>query len=280
MCTLILGLGVLGPGSLLLGANRDENPLRPSDDPRILVFEPRVVGGRDRVSGGTWLAVRVGSPRGADAPATPWFVAALLNRRPLPRDMRDPSTLRSRGLLCLDVAGANTATYSFLDAALLLVRDAAYGHCTLVGAGVHGEAWALHAGGVDPVARPIARGWHVITHKELDDPSEPRTRWVLEALQKAAFAGGGSAATRAGAESPAHRDVDGAVELLAGILRTHGDGERPDVCLHRDVFPTVSSSILVLGVPGQERYLHASGPPCIAAYRDYTPLLKGESTPT
>src|SRR5437867_13431926 len=97
MCTLILGLGVLGPGSLLLGANRDESPERPSADPGVLFRSPRVVGGRDLVSGGTWLAVREAR-----------FVTAAMNRRPVVGDTRAPATLRSRGWVCSD-AGARGA---------------------------------------------------------------------------------------------------------------------------------------------------------------------------
>src|SRR5689334_2133259 len=135
MCTLILGLGILGPGSLLLGANRDESPARPSTDPIVLVEAPRVVvGGRDLVSGGTWLAIREAR-----------FVTALLNRRPAAGDARDPATFRSRGLLCLDAAAAGDEG-ARLDVVRGLLRRDSFAPCTLVGLGVDGEAWALAAG--------------------------------------------------------------------------------------------------------------------------------------
>src|SRR6185503_2028134 len=145
MCTLILGLGILGPGSLLVGANRDESPARPAADPAVLMESPRVVGGRDLVSGGTWLAIREGA-----------FVTALMNRRPAAGDHRDPKTLVSRGLLCLDAASATSP----LDGALSLVKRGSYAPCTLVGVGVDGEAWTLRAGPEEPAVTPIARGWH------------------------------------------------------------------------------------------------------------------------
>jgi hypothetical protein len=256
MCTLILGLGILGPGSLLLGANRDESPDRPSADPSMLSERPWVVGGRDLVSGGTWLAVREAR-----------FVTALMNRRPVPGDERDVMTLRSRGLLCLEVAcSTSDQSASFLDRALALLRRDSYAHCTLVGVGVDGEAWALHAGAGpgDPATTPVARGWHVITHQDLDDPAEPRTRWLMRRLE---------------GEMP--RSVEEAVELMMGLLRAHGDeqGGAPPVCLHREIFPTVSSSIVALGVAGRERYLHAPGPPCTTEYRDFTPILSQRRKP-
>ncbi|HEX3113322.1 MAG TPA: NRDE family protein, partial [Candidatus Eisenbacteria bacterium] len=85
MCTLLIGIDVLGPGTAVLGANRDESPERATQGPGILVASPRVIGGRDLVAGGTWLAIR-------DAR----FVTALMNRRPHPGDPTD--ALRSRGL--------------------------------------------------------------------------------------------------------------------------------------------------------------------------------------
>src|SRR6185295_4489059 len=226
MCTLILGLGILGPGSLLVGANRDESPARPAADPAVLMESPRVVGGRDLVSGGTWLAIREGA-----------FVTALMNRRPLPGDSRDPATFRSRGLLCLEAAGSGGN--SRLDAALQLVRRDAFAPCTLVGVGVDGEAWALEAGAGEPRVQAIPRGWHVITHCNVDDAGEPRTKWILEDI----------AEKRPGS-------VDEALDLMAGYLRWHGSDDRPAVCLHRDVFPTVSSTLIALGVPNLS-YRHA-----------------------
>jgi len=245
VCTLILGVEIMGENTLLIGANRDESPERPASGPEVLLPEPRVVGGRDLEAGGTWLAVREGR-----------FVTALMNRRPDPADGRDPATFRSRGLLCLETASA--PGLSFLDVALESFRRHAYGHCTLVGVGVDGEAWWIHGGrnGSLPVARPVARGWHVITHADLDDPKEPRTHALLSAL---------------GDRIPA--DVDAAVEKMAGLLRHHGEDGAPPVCLHRDRFPTVSSSILALGALGPPRYLHAPGPPCTTPYEDCSALL-------
>ena len=67
MCTLILGIDVAGPDTVIAGANRDEDPARPSDPPGVLVASPRVVGGRDRRAGGTWLALREGRLSGLDS---------------------------------------------------------------------------------------------------------------------------------------------------------------------------------------------------------------------
>jgi hypothetical protein len=178
--------------------------------------------------------------------------------------------------LCLDVAaaagagdasrggdsggapGADAPADSYLDFAMRLVKRGSYAPCTLVGVGIDGEAWALRAGSGEPHVQPIARGWHVITHREVDDRTEPRTAWLLEEIQ-------GKLPT----------SVDEALDMMAAYLRSHGEGGRPPVCLHRERFPTVSSSLLALGVAGGPRYLHAPGPPCVTAYADRTGLLGG-----
>lgn len=57
MCTLIVGRDILMPGSMLIAANRDEDPMHPSDEPRHLLEHPLTAGGRDRRFSGTWFAV-------------------------------------------------------------------------------------------------------------------------------------------------------------------------------------------------------------------------------
>jgi hypothetical protein len=274
MCTLIAGVEVLGPRTLVLGANRDESPERATSEPAVLIERPRVVGGRDLVAGGTWLAIREAR-----------FVTALMNRRPkvdLGETGEDPP--RSRGLLCLDAAAAGPAIDAphtidpgsgdphpaHLHAALALIGRARYAACTLVGLSVDEPSWVVLAeAGAATATRMLAPGWHVITHADVNDASEPRTAWLIERLR--------GFQPRGAAE---------ALERIAELLRTHGDPERgiPGVCLHRDGFPTVSSSLIALGEldalgelgavgPMGPRYLHASGPPCTTPYGDVSGLL-------
>jgi len=269
MCTLIAGVEVLGPRTLIVGANRDESPERASAPPGILRDRPRVAGGKDLVAGGTWLAVR-------EARA----VTALMNRRPS-APAAAPTPLRSRGLLCLDAAAAgpsHDAPHAIdpgtgdrhatrLHAALALIGRDAYAACTLVGLDVEEPSWAVLAEtGVPPVVRMLEPGWHVLTHADVDDRSEPRTRWLLDRLERWDRGGGGA---------------DEALERVADLLRVHADSEggTPGVCLHRERFPTVSSTLLALGDVGQGgtsgrvTYRHAAGPPCVTPYEDVSSLL-------
>ena len=73
MCTLAVFRDVSTTLPLVVAANRDEFLDRPTDLPGLLDVLPRVVAGRDRQAGGTWLGARARD--GA-------LVAGLLNRRP------------------------------------------------------------------------------------------------------------------------------------------------------------------------------------------------------
>jgi uncharacterized protein with NRDE domain len=58
VCLLVVASRVVDGEPLIVGANRDEVLNRPSTAVTVLdQGPPRVVGGRDEVSGGTWLAV-------------------------------------------------------------------------------------------------------------------------------------------------------------------------------------------------------------------------------
>ena len=226
------------------------------------------------MAGGTWLAVREAR-----------FVAALLNRRgPVPGGTggapgaaAEPAVApRSRGLLCLDAAAlgppfdaaaaldpaTGEAYPARLDAALRLSGRGPYAPCTLVGLEAGGPSWSIVIGadgvGSEPRGSVLAPGWHVITHRDMDDRLEPRTRWLLDRLV---------------GERP--RGAAEGLDLLATLLRLHEDTatERPAVCLHRDRFPTVSSTLLALGGGAPPRYLHAGGPPCVTAYEDFSGLV-------
>ena len=276
MCTLIIGNQVLGPGTVTLAANRDEDRSRPSDPPGILSERPRLVGGRDRVAGGTWLAIR---ERQA--------AVAMLNRRDRSADgptrMHDgnrvdasaPPPLRSRGLLTLDVASAGVApgaarqggadlSRAALDRVLRALGEARYAPFSL--AFLSPDAcWVLgHDGDGEPRVDTVSPGWHVITHADLDDAREPRTAWLLGELS-----------------SWKPRSWDDAERGLVQRLSVHGapPGDRhsgtPAVCIHDGRMVTVSCSVVALA-PHEARYRHAEGQPCTQSLIDYSALLAAD----
>lgn len=93
MCTVIVGFDPDADTPLVIAALRDEMRSRPWDRPaRHWPDQPGLVGGRDRLAGGTWLAVDPAAPR----------AAALLNGWPwdgrMPQEGTHPA---SRGDLPL-----------------------------------------------------------------------------------------------------------------------------------------------------------------------------------
>lgn len=240
MCTLVFGLDVLGPHSVVVATNRDEDPARPSEPPQVLAREPLVVGGRDAVAGGTWLALRAGEAPG---------VAMLLNRRdPTP----EKTGRRSRGLFTLDVATAENPRER-------AAAEAAIGHyapCSLVWLSTT-ESWHLSIRpGHAPTLEPIAPGWHAITHHELDDASDPRATWALQRLAKW--------------RPPS---VEEAEKRLTAIVTAHAHGGAPAFCLHDGRAPTVSAALLSLAL-GEISYRHAQGRPCVTPFEDWTHLVR------
>jgi hypothetical protein len=252
---------------VLLAANRDEDPSRPADPPGILNDHPRVVGGRDRRAGGTWLAVREGRA-----------VVAILNRRDRSGEPAPPSPdRRSRGALVLEVAMASEPpaivprpggppTGTHLPAAALrraveavswVSGGARYSPCTLVFAAPE-AGWLMSLeGDAAPRFEPLETGWHVLTHADLDDPDEPRTAWLVGEL-----------------EGFRPRSLGEAEGRLEELLRSHGDPASggPAVCLHQGRMVTVSSSSVWLA-PGEARYRHAEGRPCEHPFVD-VPMLE------
>jgi hypothetical protein len=198
MCTLLLGRDVTVTGEILIAANRDEDPGRPSELPGVLNDAPRLLGGRDRVAGGTWLAVR---------PETP-SVTMLLNRPPV---AGAAAAARSRGLLVLDVASASDP----LAAARAAVLSGHYGPCTLV------FARPTRAGGPRFAGRMEAPGWRTITHAEMDDANEPRTAWLERSWR-------GSRSTGTESTSSSSRRYSGTTAATAA-RPVHHAGRMPTV---------------------------------------------------
>ena len=147
MCTILVRWDPTAAVAVALAANRDEFRDRRADDPAEIV--PGVFAGRDRVAGGTWLAVsRAG-------------IAALTNVRTGPRDPQAPS----RGALPLAaLAGMLPADLSPYNAFNLLVVDA------------DGARVVTHEGaGMPAVVRCLAPGAHVIDNEAFGRVS-PRAR--------------------------------------------------------------------------------------------------------
>ncbi|HEX5018412.1 MAG TPA: NRDE family protein [Actinomycetes bacterium] len=237
MCTVILAWQVIPDAPLVLAANRDELLARPSDPPMLLSETPPRWGGRDRLAGGTWLAV---DPAGR--------VGAVTNRHPGGRPPERDASRQSRGLLPLEALAADD------EAALawmVSLDPRSYNPVNVIYAS---DTMAAVTSMDDDSGRrtvPLAPGVHVLTEQDVDDDRDAKTQGIRR---------------RAEAALAASTTQDAAVESLRAILRSHEadhDGSPP--CVHGELHGTVSSSTVVVTGDGV-RYDHAEGPPCVTEF--------------
>ena len=160
VCLLVMASRVVPDEPLIVGANRDELMERPATPITVLAPSgPRVLGGRDEQSGGTWLAVNEHG------------VCAGLTNQPL-GDAKDPSK-RSRGDLPLALARHASAAAA-VEA--LVAGLPARGLQRLLAAG---RATGPRCGSSTSPARAAARpgpprwrpGIHVLENRALGEPS-------------------------------------------------------------------------------------------------------------
>ena len=252
MCLLVFAWKTEPGFPLVVAANRDERLDRSAHAICVLQdHRPRILGGRDEMAGGTWLAVNEHG------------VVAGLTNRPSPGG-RDPSK-RSRGELPLMLAGQRTAEEGVIE----LSRR--------VQPGLYNPAWLLVgdrdalfyielALDLPPSISPMPPGLHILENVGLGEPSPKVAR--IQALLKEAEAGG----------VPLW-------EALPGVLADHtvppdaggderGDGTviRPTAtlasCVHTEEYGTRSAALVRIRPEQQTEpeMLVADGPPCTAPF--------------
>ena len=246
MCLLVVASRVVAAEPLIVGANRDEILERPSTAVTVLDDgPPRVLGGRDELSGGTWLAVNE------------YGVCAGLTNQPL-GDAKDPSK-RSRGELPLALVRHATAAAA-VDALLAGFHPADYNGSWLL-VGDRDSLFFVDFTGSDTEEGSVLAlppGIHVLENRALGETS-PKVDLV-----------------RAGLEVPPEADqvVDAFRRVLVDHRNPEGDS-RPNAanCVHLDTFGTRSSCIVrVQAGDGLPRLCVADGPPCTTAYEDVSGL--------
>lgn len=238
MCTVLFVWQWRPDAPIVLAANRDERIGRPTDPPMRLNTGPDLWGGRDRLAGGTWLAVDPAARR----------LCAVTNRyltRPgSPAQPPDP-TLRSRGelpvrLLAGGADGADT---------LGQLSAVAYNPVNVVWLAPEAAWWSTLEGRID-----LEPGVHALTVQDVDDPTSTKTQRLLALARSAAD------------EANDPRELR---DRLAGLLRSHDtDPDGPPqsaACIHGDEYGTVSSSTVVVDGDGVE-LTYAPGRPCVTPY--------------
>lgn len=229
MCTVALRFAPDETWPLLLAAVRDEFVERAWDPPAAHWPDlPTVQGGRDRIAGGTWLAVD--RSRGA--------VAALLNgvRRSVPED---GSVRPTRGTLVLAaLAGSEPSTMDTdYDGFHLLRADAE-----------RAEVWSWD--GVELIHQRLDPGHHIVVNLGVDRADDPLVPHFLPLLSTPATPDAGILA------GDTETVWDGWVDLLRGdgldptdpraLIIRHSYDDR--------VYGSTSASLVALGRDGATRY--------------------------
>jgi uncharacterized protein with NRDE domain len=245
MCLLIALSRTVDGAPLMIGANRDEFYGRPAVPMTVLQERgPRLLGGRDQLAGGTWLAV---SEHGV--------VAGLTNQPVTSGPRRDPSK-RSRGELPLMFAQYQDAATAVGEVCARL-DPGAYNPCWLL-VGDRRSLFSVGlAGGSAPLVRELPPGRHVLENVPLDPPSEKAARIDADLAARLATAREAVETGVAGADG-----ANGAADTLERVLAANQ--------VHRPEHEYGTRSAMVITVPweGQPGILVADGPPGRVPLRD------------
>ena len=208
---------------LIVAANRDEHYDRPSQPPILPSRKPKILAGRDLRAGGTWLGVNEYG-----------LLVGILNRRSNAEDVSRPTT-RSRGLLCVDLLGLETAARAreFLQA-----HQESYNPFTVLCADINQAELAYNAE-ERMVVRRLAKGLHVFSSGMVDFTA--RSEKVNRAYDRfAEFTD-----TRLETASSKNTWVTELQQILGDHTLGNGSSDPRDaLCVHAEISGTVSSSII------------------------------------
>ncbi|MDB4954058.1 MAG: hypothetical protein JWO36_1627 [Myxococcales bacterium] len=256
MCTIAILFGV-AENPLILAANRDELYARDARGPTVLQGSPRVVGGLDVVSGGTWLALR------ADG-----RFAAVTNQRAL-----EPIApgLRSRGLAVRELAAADDQ-----DAYVAALDPRRYASMNLVwGDADHVSIAYARRDGAMEVER-LPHGVHVLCNDRLGASGFPRGERFATAIAHALARSRAwpelSRSLASGLGDHTRVPLD---QVPASHLPIELSRELTATCIHSDHYGTRSATLAAIDHGAVHAYLHADGSPCVTPLSDRTELLRG-----
>jgi uncharacterized protein with NRDE domain len=252
---------------MVVAANRDERLDRSALPATVLrERDPRILGGRDLLAGGTWLAVNS------------YGVVAGLTNQPSGTG-RDP-TKRSRGELPLACARHVTATQAVAGLAAE-VDPADYNPCWML----VGDRDALFAVSIGPDSsrtevEQLGPGLYVLENAPLAAGSRKAAfarELVEQALARQPDRGQGSTVSAIGTVLSDHRPA-------VPEPRTDGNGRvwppaLSAACVHGDGFGTRFSAIITVPAVGRPAMLTADGKPCVTPMRDVSSLWTAAAVP-
>jgi uncharacterized protein with NRDE domain len=251
MCLLAVLFRTHPEAPLVVAANRDEWLERPAKPMQVLrPTAPRILGGRDVLAGGTWLAVNEHG-----------LCAGLTNRPSI--GMRDPSR-RSRGELPLMLAEhvcAAEAVATFQEK----VRCSEYNPCWLLVGDRDDLFYIVLADTERPVVTRLVPGAHVLENRPLDAFSA-KVEMIRRALNPV---GTWLGPTLVDELHRVLRSHDVPADEPRGDMPEKADPRPSEVrsaCVHAAAYGTRSAAVIVVpphtDIPPKVHY--ADGPPCTA----------------
>jgi uncharacterized protein with NRDE domain len=257
VCLLIALFKVVPSAPLIVAANRDEQYERPAVAITTLrKAGPRVLGGRDEVAGGTWMAVNE------------YGVVAGLTNLPSPHG-RDPAK-RSRGELPVALAAHQDAAAA-VAWICATVDPADYNPCWLMVGDRQSLFYVDLTGGSRPVARELPAGTHVLENAPLL-PESAKAGHVAGLIKAALAAGNGDVRGALATVLCDHSPAPGASRPAASA---GPNGDLSAACVHADGYGTRSAMIVTVGAAGRPAVQVADGPSCQAPLLDVGELWAG-----
>jgi uncharacterized protein with NRDE domain len=243
MCTLIVATRVWQRTPLVVAANRDERLGRASRGPALVVQGGvRFYAPRDLQAGGSWIGLNA---HGVFVGITNRFTGLTPTR-----------SGRSRGLLVLDALCEDSAAHAVRRIASEAPSRHDPFHLVMADAS---EAHLVWSDGARLYHETLAPGFHVITERSLGAVPSARVLRLHRELPTM-FAPRRPASAR-----------------WMALLREHGEAGLEGTCVHvpSHGYGTRSATLIELGrAPGDARWWHADGPPCMAEFVDMSDALR------
>jgi uncharacterized protein with NRDE domain len=259
---LIAMFQVADDAPLIMAANRDERLNRPAVPMAVLrEREPRILGGRDLLAGGTWLAVNSGG------------VVAGLTNQPSAYG-RDPAK-RSRGELPLAFAAYRSAAEA-VDAVVPGIDPDRYNPCWML----VGDARTLFSIGIAAGSKPeleqLGPGVHVLENAPLRSGSA-KAAFVRDLVAGRLGVPAGAGGLDAGRAIAVLESVLGDHRPAVSEPRTDESGrvwppELSAACVHIEGHGTRSAMTVTVPVTGLPTVRVADGPPCETQLHDVADL--------
>lgn len=207
MCLIALAHRAASPFPLVVAANRDEDYERATHDAHRWPDAPDVVGGKDALHGGTWLAVREGGR----------FAAVTNLRGATPRS-------RSRGFLVRDFVTNDVAVAAY--ARKIAAEAEEYAGFHLLAGDAGGELMYI----APDLQAPLAPGVHAFSNAPAGE-EWPKVGTAVEEMQNAL----------------AITNVDALIDELMRFLATPRGTDSPmsEVFIRGDRYGTRSSTVVV-----------------------------------